>query len=90
MGWATFWAIFSQTPSHTDDHPFYNTNRQIVTTIESTSYPLNEIPFPAVTICPAGYDTFAFTQRQDLQSDNWGQSYEFMSQSYERQLQRYK
>jgi hypothetical protein len=35
----------------------------IVTTIDSTSYPVNEIPFPAVTVCPNGNDPWAFVQR---------------------------
>jgi hypothetical protein len=38
----------------------------VVTTIESTSLPLGEIPYPAVTICPAGYDIWAFAQRYDF------------------------
>lgn len=35
----------------------------IVTTIATTSMPVQEIPFPSVTICSDGFDQFAFAQK---------------------------
>ena len=40
----------------------WNSN-PVVTTIESTSWPLGNIPFPAVTVGSTGYDIWAFAQR---------------------------
>ena len=34
-----------------------------VTTIASSSTPVQEIPFPAVTICHDGFDPYAFMQK---------------------------
>jgi hypothetical protein len=34
-----------------------------VTTIDSTSYPIKDLPFPAVTVCPNGFDPWGFVQR---------------------------
>ena len=38
----------------------------IITTIYSTSYPIQKISFPAVTVCPNGFDVWAFAQRYNL------------------------
>ena len=35
----------------------------VITTIESTSEPLANIPYPAITICNDGLDIWAFNQR---------------------------
>ncbi len=35
----------------------------VVTSFDTTSYPIQNIPFPAVTVCPNGLDTSAFLQR---------------------------
>ena len=35
----------------------------VVTTIETTYFPINKIPFPAITVCAPGYDIWAFAQR---------------------------
>ncbi len=35
----------------------------IVTTIGTTSHPIQLVPFPAVTICPNGFDVWGFAQR---------------------------
>ena len=39
-----------------DDNP-------VVTTIESTTHSIRDMPFPAVTICPDGYNMWGFTER---------------------------
>jgi hypothetical protein len=38
----------------------------IVTTIDSTTYPVQSIPFPAVTICPNGYNPWGFVDRYSI------------------------
>ncbi len=35
----------------------------IVTTIETTNYPVQKIPFPAITVCVNQHDPWAFFQR---------------------------
>jgi hypothetical protein len=35
----------------------------VVTTIETTYYPIQNISFPAITVCAPGYDIWAFLQR---------------------------
>ena len=35
----------------------------VVTTIETTYYPIQNISFPAITVCMPGYDISAFAQR---------------------------
>ena len=35
----------------------------VVTTIDSTTYSVQNIPFPAVTICPEMYNIWGFTER---------------------------
>jgi len=35
----------------------------VVTTIDTTYYPIQNIPFPAITVCAPGYDIWAFLQR---------------------------
>jgi hypothetical protein len=39
-------------------------NNPVVTSIDSTSYPIQNISLPGVTICPSGYDIMAFVQRK--------------------------
>jgi hypothetical protein len=35
----------------------------VVTTIDTTYYPIQNISFPAITVCAPGYDIWAFLQR---------------------------
>jgi hypothetical protein len=32
-------------------------------TIETTAFPIHNLPFPTITVCPSGYDKFAFMQK---------------------------
>ncbi len=62
--WGVVIVLFSTLSVLVVSSLFQNWEEQpIITTIDTMAYPVQKIPFPAVTVCPNGFDQWAFLVR---------------------------